>query len=370
MELRTIGAFLLGAVTAERLLRLRPVRFARMSGTSIAHPSAFGWVTDFLNAAYYARPPDDRDIADLRLAFTILTTRWHHLGRRLQAVDVAAFHHAFGRLRFDPSHGARGTLDRPALLDGAARLHGDWFAAAAADPDRRGWGIAFPTTEAKAAYQPEVRLAHARLGALTPPTAPGDDQVWHTYPPVEAGPPEAVVAALTAVEQWPEYGSSLGRFTPLRRGDLTGQTFEIEVLGGTTTRTPVLLRGYVTVTDVATGAEDLRTYVDALNEGMARFGRDEPTPVPAGATPHAALDLTTHEGHFMGSARNRLLCYGHDGRTLLRVVGTWDPLDWHLAQVYDRAGRAEQHAFWGRGTSDESMLHQLARATGARAVER
>ena len=34
----------------------RAVRFARIAGTSMAAPDAAPWVTDFLNAAYYARP--------------------------------------------------------------------------------------------------------------------------------------------------------------------------------------------------------------------------------------------------------------------------------------------------------------------------
>jgi hypothetical protein len=44
-----------------------------MAGTSIAGPDAALWVTHFLNAAYYARPREDRDVDDLRLAFCILS---------------------------------------------------------------------------------------------------------------------------------------------------------------------------------------------------------------------------------------------------------------------------------------------------------
>ena len=51
------------------ILRLPgPIRFARMAGSSIAAPGAIAWVTDFLNAAYYARADDERDVDDLRLA--------------------------------------------------------------------------------------------------------------------------------------------------------------------------------------------------------------------------------------------------------------------------------------------------------------
>ncbi|MEY2535487.1 MAG: hypothetical protein QOF29_3397, partial [bacterium] len=31
------------------------VRIVRMGGSSIAAPGAAGWITDFLNAAYFAR---------------------------------------------------------------------------------------------------------------------------------------------------------------------------------------------------------------------------------------------------------------------------------------------------------------------------
>src|SRR5262245_60881636 len=65
------------------------LRFARMTGSSIAGPDAAGWITDFLNAAYYRREPDRRDVDELRLASAIVTTRWHRLGhRRLRVGDA------------------------------------------------------------------------------------------------------------------------------------------------------------------------------------------------------------------------------------------------------------------------------------------
>lgn len=53
------------------------VRFARMTGSSIAGRDAAFWVTDFLNAAYYRRSVDDREVDDLRLASGALTTYWY-----------------------------------------------------------------------------------------------------------------------------------------------------------------------------------------------------------------------------------------------------------------------------------------------------
>jgi len=345
------------------------LRFARMTGSSIAGPDAAGWITDFLNCAYYRRDPARRDVDDLRLASAIVTTRWHRLGhRRLRLGDAVAFHRAFGRERFiDGARSARGTLDRGQLLDGAGRLLGPWFAGAYADSARRGWGIAFESPEERAAYDPEVRLRLARLGSSTPPEAPGREQTWHTYPAVEMPSSAAVIAALGRPETWPDYASALGRFTPLRRGGLAGQTFEIEVVAGAARGRPIFTRGYVTITTLVSGEdpEALRRYIDELNDGLARFGRDEPPAVGEDAEPVLAFDLTTHEGHFMGRSKNRLVLFERQGRAFVRAAGTWDPMPWHIDQAYRRAGRDAQHAFWGQGADpEESMLHQIALRVG------
>jgi hypothetical protein len=344
-------------------------RFARMTGSSIAGSDAAGWITDFLNAAYYRRDPAHRDVDDLRLASAIVTTRWHRLGhRRLRLGDVVPFHAAFGRDRFvDGKRSERGTLDRGQLLEGAERLLGAWFADAYADAERRGWGIAFETPEVRAGHDPEVRLRLARLGSSSPPEATGKEQTWHTYPAVEMPSSDGVIAALSRPETWPDYASALGRFTPLRKGGLPGQTFEIEVVAGAARGRPVFTRGYVTITTLVSreDPEALRSYIDELNDGLARFGRDEPPAVPDRAEPILAFDLTTHEGHFMGRSKNRLVLLEQDGRAQVRAAGTWDPMPWHLDQAYRRAGRDAQHAFWGQ-TSDleDSMLHQISLALG------
>src|ERR671933_667863 len=122
-----------------------PVRIVRMGGSSIAAPAAAAWITDFLNAAYYARPADARDLDDLRLAHCVLTTFWlRRGGRRLGIRDLPAFYRCFG-----PGWAQTGgALDRDALLAGGARLLGDWFPAACADPRRRAHGVAFPSCTA------------------------------------------------------------------------------------------------------------------------------------------------------------------------------------------------------------------------------
>jgi hypothetical protein len=332
-----------------------PLGFALMAGSSIAGRDAAPWVTDFLNGAYYRRPVAEREVDDLRLAFCILTTYWHRKDGKLRVSDLPAFHRAYGRGRFDTERSVRGTLTRAQLLDGAAKLLGDWFPEAYAT--RRAYGIAFESDAELAAYDPERRMLLAKLGELTPESAPREEQVWHTYAPVEMPSAEGVIAALTRPETWPDYASEIGRFTPLRAGGLLGQTFEIDVAAGTDAGRPMFQRGYVTITALVTPDDP-----DALREWFAAVGEGMPGIVPEGAVPLVGFDLTTHEGHFMGHGHNRLLLYMHEGKALVRACGTWDPLPWHLDQAYRRAGQAAQAAFWGESEPRLSMLHQLAQA--------
>lgn len=336
-----------------RLPGYAPVRFARMAGSSIAAPDAAGWIMDFLNAAFFARPPELRAVDDLRLAFAIVTTRWAQLDRRLRLWDVASFHRAFGLDRLVPRAGSWGTLSRDQLLAGAERLHGGWFAPAYADPRRRGWGVVFRDPAQRAAYEPERRLECAALGELTPPRASAPEQEWSTYPPVPLPSLPATLALLAEPARWPDFGSELGRFTALRSGGLEGQTFEIEVVAHPLPRTPLFTRAYVTVTGI----------YDAPGEIVRRLASatailDEP-PLPPGAHPRFLLELTTHEGHFLGAAVSRILLYERGGEGWVRDVGQWDPLPLHLQAPFWLAGRAAQHAFWGGGDPSLSLLHQL-----------
>jgi hypothetical protein len=354
-----------GDETAAGAPKTGVLRFARMTGSSIAGRDAAPWVTDFLNAAYYRRPPADREVDDLRLAFCILTTYWYRKPhrRRLRIGDLRAFHRAFGRKRFATEDSVRGTLSRDQLLEGAARLLGGWFPEAYGDGERRGWGIAFETAADRAAYDPAPRMALAKLGRLTPGRAPAAEQVWHTYPPVEMPAADKVIAALTAPETWPDYASELGRFTPLRAGGLDGQTFEIEVAAGTDSGRPIFTRGYVTITRLVTPAnpEALAAWFAELEAGLARYGKDEPRAVPEGGEPLVGFDLTTHQGHFMGNGHNRLALYRDRDKTWVRAAGTWDPMAWHVAGAYKIAGQDAQAAFWGQDDHvAQSMLHQMA----------
>lgn len=64
----------------------------------------------------------------------------------------------------------------------------------------------------------------------------------------------------------------------------------------------------------------------------------------------------------MGAGHKGLVVDTFDGRAWVGVVGTLDPMPWHVDQAYRRGGRAAQHAFWGPGGGERlRMLHQLAR---------
>jgi hypothetical protein len=329
------------------------LRFARMAGSSIAAPGAAGWVTDFLNAAYFARPARSRDVDDLRLAHGILTTRWaSHPHRRLGARDLGAFHRAFGAQRV----GASGRLGRDTLLNGARELLGDWFADAWADERRRAHGIAFRTVADRRSFDPASRARRAALGALTPPAAPPAERHWTTYRPVPLPDADEALRFLRDPGRWPDMGSAAGRFTALRAAGLHRNTFEIEVHAQALRRVAVATRGYVTCTSLHTGGRALTRAVDAILAHVEDA-------LPDGGRPLALIALTTHAGHFMGRAVSNLLVFEAGDTAFIRDIGTWDPLPPHLAAPYAAAGRAAQKAFWEPDPPALSMLAQLARVT-------
>lgn len=331
-----------------------PLRFVRMAGSSIAAPGAMGWVTDFLDASFYARAREERDVADLRLALGILTTRWERTGRRLGARDLGGFVKAFHGLRL------RGSLrlDRAALLDGGSRLLGDWFAGAWEDPARRRHGIAFETAGQAAAFDPARRREDAALGDLTPPAR--EDRRCSTYPWVPLGSAGAALALLEDPARWPDMGCAAGRFTAIGGADgLEGQTFEIEVGLEVAPRAPVFTRGYVTATSVLRPGDprflsSLRALAEVAGEAV----------LPDGGRPLAHIALTTHDGHFLGRAISHLVLGDlPDGTGWVRDVGEWDPLPLQQAAAYRAGGESAQHAFWGPGDPERSMLAQLALVT-------
>ena len=326
-----------------------------MPGSSIAGPGAVGWVTDFLNAAFYARPREERDVADLRLAVGVLTTRWQRTGRRLGARDLPAFARAYSSLRL----GGSLRLDHTALCVGAERLLGPWFCAAWDDPERRRHGIAFETREEAERFDPALRLRDAALGDLTPPRSGRAERQRRSYPRVELPHPGRALALLEEPARWPDMSCAAGRITALRRGGLEGQTFEIEVALEGIPRAPVLTRGYVTATAVWRAGDPV------LDRGLEALGvlGGEPV-VPAGGQPLVHVELTTHDGHFLDRAISHVVLGEHAaGGGWACNVGEWDRLPRPQEMAYKSGGEEAQRAFWGPGDPELSVLEQLARIT-------
>ena len=193
--------------------------------------------------------------------------------------------------------------------------------------------------------------------------------------PVELPSAARAVELLLQPERWPDFASALGQVTPVRTGGLLGQTFEIEVAVPALPRFQLLTRGYVTATRLETSSEP-----DALSAMLAELtaGLGEPC-IPATGRPLAAVELTSHAGHFIGPARSRLIVWEEpDGRSFIRDVGSWDPMRWPVAVTFEHGGKASQHAFWGEGrprraccTSSPSLseLSRLDRASRYRRVD-
>jgi hypothetical protein len=340
-------------------------QFAAMVGSSIAGKDSTSWVLHFLSAAYYTKANDERQLEDLHLAQAVLTTHWYRLGRPLRATDVRTFHNAFRRVRDGGSHYPAGRLDHDQLERGALELHGEWFLEAYADPARRAWGVAFKSSDERDSYRPEARLDTGALGELSPPVTRPDEETWHAYEPVAVPSIAQVESALRRPETWPDYASEIGRFTPVRARGLDGQTFEIEVVADVAPHAPVFTRGYVTVTRILdrTDGDALDSYVADINSVLEKQDGEDAA-VPEGASADLVIELTTHKGHFMGNAISRLVLFEDRGQAYLRDVGSWDPMPWYIRLPYHLQGEAAQHAFWGLGEPRQSMLHQIALATG------
>ena len=93
---------------------------------------------------------------------------------------------------------------------------------------------------------------------------------------------------------------------------------------------------------------------------------DEPAVLPPGARPTHLIELTTHEGHFLGRARNHLVLCETDERAYVRAVGNWDPMPWYVRLSYSYKGADAQRTFWGLESPEHSMLRQFARAAARR----
>ena len=178
--------------------------------------------------------------------------------------------------------------------------------------------------------------------------------IFHTYPPVEMPSADAVIGALAKPETWPDYASAIGRFTPLRAGGLAGQTFEIEVAAGTEAGRPVFQRGYVTITRAASkeDPDDLRAYVDDVNDGLARSG--ERARGSRGRRPGLRLRPDAPRGPLHGSRQQPACsCTSRTGARSCARRGRGRRCPGTSRAPTRCAGREAQHAFWGQGEIEQ-----------------
>jgi hypothetical protein len=173
---------------------------------------------------------------------------------------------------------------------------------------------------------------------------------------------------LEATDSWSHFPTDVGRFTALRSGPLQGQTFEVEAIAELARHAPMLTRGYVTVTQVLDRSQSdaLAEQVAGMSANLATMPLDEPAVLPPGATPTHLIELTTHEGHFLGRARNCLVLFETGERAYMRTVGNWDPMPWYARLSYAYKGADAQRTFWGLESPQHSMLRQFARAAARR----
>ena len=150
------GAGLAAGLAISRLLTSPPGPLRAHERLSIAAPDAAGWVTDFLNAAYY-RAPGRTSATSTTCGWPspIVTTLWRRAGRRrlrgttwCRSTAPSAARGSTAGARVAARSTARSCSPAP------RELLGDWFPDAYADDARRGWGIAFETRRGEGAHDP------------------------------------------------------------------------------------------------------------------------------------------------------------------------------------------------------------------------
>ena len=324
-------------------------------------------------------PPRRRTSAtssDLRLALTILTTRWHRLGhRRLRRARRAPLPPRVRprlRLRTPDGRAARARSTASSSCSPApSGCSATGSPEADADAARRGWGIAFETVAERDALRPEQRLrARAASARSRRRDARRRDADLAHLPAGPAMPSaDAVVALLTRPETWPDFASELGRFTPLRPGGLAGQTFEIEVAAGTRRAAPGLHPRLRDDHDArharrrprgcASTSTSSTTAWSASARRAARRSRQAPTPL-AGLRPHDARGplhgRRPQPPRALRAGRRALRCAPRAPGTRCRGPST-RPTG---ARAATRSTR-----FWGEGdAATAELLHQIARYAG------
>jgi len=338
-------------------------------GPVIASPifdrDAAPWVTELLQAGYYALAPRRRALEHLRLVLATLTTYWYRKPGRVPvgASDLDAFRAAYGSEELGSARGLRGVLTRSQLELGARRLLGEWFVSCFGRPDCQGHGVVFESPAQRARYDPRARLALVQQALLDTPTADVRGLRWRRQPAVALGSERAALALLSAPESFPALACECGWLTALRAGGLAGQSFELDAVCFSAEGNPSFACAYLSVS-AHESAEDLpalRDHCERLEQRLREDEGDAAIILPYAARPLLAFELSAHAGQPLGDLTVSFVLYARDGRAWLSVAIGSEP----------RSGVSACDAwcsdFFGGGEPRRSLPHQLAVSCGAAA---
>ena len=332
-----------------------------------------GWITDFLNAAYYRRAAGERDVDDLRLAFC-------------DPHDPLAPHAATAGCALADVLGLPPRV-RPRPLPGrrrvrrAARSTASSCSRAPRACSATGSRTPTPTTRGAAGAS---RSRPPRRRAALRPRASGCASRGSARSRRPSAPPRASRSG-TPTRRWRcrrrdavvgalAQARDLARLRDARSGasrrcaaaGSPGRRSRSRSRPGTAAGRPMFTRGYVTITRLVTPGRPGRRCAPTSTSsttGLARFGRDEPPAVPERRA--AGRRLRPHDArgalHGRGQQPARALRAGrpgvrarggHVGR---RCRGT-------SSRPTTRAGRDAQHAFWGEGERSRATEHARTRS--------
>ena len=310
------------------------------------------------------RSPDERDVDDLRLAFGILTTRWHRLGRRLRAHDVARLPPRVRRRR--GFAGARAALGR-SRASSCSRARSGCSAPGSPtptrDPARARLGHRVPRPPPSAPRtSPSGGSRDAALGRAHAAAARRREQAGTTYPAVPL--PSArrrARGARPSPRAGPTSAARSGASPPLRSGGLAGPDVRDRGRRASPRRARRCSRAAMSPrprcsTTPAAIAAALEPAAAGLGGAAAAAGRD---PAAAAAADHARGPLP----RLCRVARGRVGAGRAPRSSATSASGTRCPRT--LPCPFRLAGRAAQSSFWGGGAPEDSMLHQLALAADA-----
>ena len=150
---------------------------------------------------------------------------------------------------------------------------------------------------------------------------------------------EAVIAALTRPETWPDYASEIGRFTPLRarraaRPDVRdrGRRQHAHRAAGLHAR----LRDDHDARDARTTRRRCAAGSRRSRTAWPATARTSRARCPRAASRSSASTSRPTAGTSWAPATTGCCSTRYEGKAWVQAAGTWDPMPWHLDKAYQR----------------------------------